>query len=451
MSASGVLETQPPERAKFGLRALSRWTDSRWEWLGIALFVGLLIGGGQVAVRRMVRGHSDFHGFYQAGRWVLEHRERAPDTILAYYWPSLDVAWSGLAWMPQQTAAVVWYVVSVGTYLGLLYTIATRLLADWPAHFRRQATLAAGLLMMPLALNHFCLGAFHLLMLWLMVAGLVEVADGRWRRGGVLLGLAIWIKLLPLLAAGYLVWKRQWKPALLAVVTALVIDVAVSVGGLGPATAWNAHVRWWHKQVRSTTSMLLDNRYPTPEYRSANQSPAAVMRRALSITWVEEPDGRANMYTLVQFSPGQLKILYRLLMAGLGAALAVYFWGPAWRTDRTRCAVEIALLCLCTMWFSPIAWSYHFLSLTPALAVILLRERYAPLAVWSLIGLWGVGLASLGSHEARSYGVLLFISAVLAVAMYRLGRFRGVGGGGVGRGSWRGDGAQSPYSQALSR
>lgn len=422
MSAPQTFETQRPEPARPRWRALSAWSGSRWEWLGIVLFVGLLAGGAPVAVRRMVRGHSDFHRFYQAGRTVLEHGQRDPDTILGYYWPSLDVAWSGLAWMPQTAAAVVWYAFSVGTWLALLWTISSRLLADWPADRRRQATLAAGLLMTPLALNHFCLGAFHVAMLWLMVAGLVDVADGRWRRGGLLLGLAIWLKLLPLLAAGYLLWKRQWRPALLAVLTALAVDAALSVAGLGTTAAWDAHVRWWRKQVRSTTAMLLDNPYPTPEYRSSNQSPAAVMRRVLSITWVEEPDGRAHMYSLAQLSPGQLKLVYRLLMGTLAVVLAVYFWGSAWRTDRSRCAAEIALVCLCTIWFSPVAWSYHFLSLTPAMAVILLRERQERVGVWALVGLWMAALAAFGSHEARSHGALLFTSLILAGALYRLSR-----------------------------
>lgn len=394
----------------------------RWEILGSVLFVGLLVGTGPVAVNRMIRGHSDFGEFYQAGRWVLEHHARAEPTIFAYYWPSLDVAWTALAWMPLGVAAVVWYLVSVATWIGLLRTISQRLLAGWPADYRRQAVLAAGLLLMPLALSHFCLGAFHLLMIWLMVAGLADVAEGRWRRGGLLLGLAIWLKLLPVLAAGYLLWKRQWKPALLAVLTALVVDAALSVAGLGPTAAWNAHVRWFHKQVQGTTAGLMNSPYPTPEYRSTNQALPAVMRRTLTVTWVEEPDGRADMYSLAQLSPEQLKALYRAVVLLLAGVLAVVLWGSARRMDPSRWAVEIALVCLCTIWFSPVAWSYHFLAVTPAFALILVRVRREPVGVWSLVVLWLAAVALLGSPEARCYGEMLFTSAILAVAMVRLSR-----------------------------
>ncbi len=430
MAAYGLPKsvTQPPCSSRrwslLGpLRSLaSRTGTSPWELVGWGLFVALLVGTTPVTLRRMTRGHSDFDDFYQAGRSVLEHHTRAADSILAYYWPSLDVAWTAVAWMPFQLAAAVWYAVSVITWIGLLRTIDHQLLAGWSDRDRRRATLGTGLLLMPLALNHFCLGSFHILMLWLMVAGLAAVAAGRWRRGGLLLGLAIWIKLLPVLAAGYLFWKRQWRPALLAVLTAVALDAGISVVGLGPTAAWNAHVRWWQKQVHGTTAGLMKSPYPTPEYRSNNQSLPAVLRRTLTITWVEEPDGRANMYSLAQLSSQQLTLVYRGILLALGVALAVAFWGAGAGIPPARSATEIALVCLCTVWFSPVAWSYHFLSLTPVLALILVRERQAGVDVWALIVLWLVALALLGSHEARSHGELLLTSAILGVAMWRLAR-----------------------------
>jgi len=399
----------------------------RWERLGIVLFAGVLIGTAPVAMNRMLRGHSDFDGFYRAGRFVLEQRARADTTILAYYWPSLDVAWAALGAMPEPVAAAAWYLLNVLSWVGLLRTISERLLADWPEDQRRQAVLGAGLLLTPLALPHFCLGAFHVMMLWLMVAGLADAAEGRWRRGGMLLGLAIWMKLLPALAAGYLVWKRQWKPALLAVLVAVVLNASLSVAGLGAAGAWKAHVRWFHKQVQGVTAGLMNSPYPTPEYRSSNQSLPAVMRRVLTVTWVEEPNGSADMYTLAQLSCEQLQILYRAAILLLAGLLAAVFWGPAWRATRGRSALEIALVCLTTIWFSPVAWSYHFLAVTPAMALILVRKHHDPVAVWSLVALWIVALALLGSPNARSYGEMLITSAVLAVAACRLSRFTPAG------------------------
>ena len=71
-----------------------------------------------------------------------------------------------------------------------------------PSAARRHATLAAGLLAMPLVVDGMALGGFHVLMLWLMLAGLDRAIQGRAISGGVLLGIAAWLKLVPLLGVG---------------------------------------------------------------------------------------------------------------------------------------------------------------------------------------------------------------------------------------------------------
>ena len=76
--------------------------------------------------------------------------------------------------------------------------------------------LLAGLLMTPLAVDGLCLGSFHLLMVWLMVAGLCRGLRGQSWSGGILLGFAAWLKLLPLLGVEYLLVRRRWVAACIA-------------------------------------------------------------------------------------------------------------------------------------------------------------------------------------------------------------------------------------------
>ncbi len=191
----------------------ARTRGSIWVPLGWTLFVVGLVAAMPISIYRAVNdtGGTDFPEFYAAGRYVLEHREVWPTEFLKYYWPSLDVAWAGLAWLPLLAAAALWYVFNVATWLGLLGAIHRYLLDGVAEPYRRHAVLSAGLLMTPLVLDHLCLGAFHLLMVWLMVWGLGRIARGRDWSGGALLGLAIWVKLLPLLGVGYLVLKRRWR------------------------------------------------------------------------------------------------------------------------------------------------------------------------------------------------------------------------------------------------
>ena len=166
---------------------------------------------------RVTHGVSDFRGFYQASQFTLAHGLRLPDTTFAFYLPSLDVAFEAIAWMPMPVAAVIWYLLGCWSWIALLRSVNCYLLEGFDEPRRRAVTFIGGLLMTPLAVDGLCLGSFQTFMVWWIVAGLGRIRRGRPGSGGFLLGLAVWIKLLPLLGVAYLVLKRQWKPAVLAV------------------------------------------------------------------------------------------------------------------------------------------------------------------------------------------------------------------------------------------
>ena len=110
---------------------------------------------------------------------------------------------------------------------------------------------------MPLVIDGMCLGSFHVLMVWLMILGLDRACRGEQSRGGILLGTAAWLKLLPLLGIGFLLYQRKWKGALIAMATVVVLDVALSVAAFGPAGAWREHVLWWEHGAAGTANRQL--------------------------------------------------------------------------------------------------------------------------------------------------------------------------------------------------
>ena len=100
----------------------SLWNS--WKRRGQLLFVLLLVIGLPIAVARAVRhGNSDLCGFCAAGRYVLEHGNRDPASALSRYWPSADIPWMALAYLPSWLAAAIWYPIGCGTWLGLLRTV----------------------------------------------------------------------------------------------------------------------------------------------------------------------------------------------------------------------------------------------------------------------------------------------------------------------------------------
>ena len=382
-----------------------------WETLGLALLAVGLLTALPIAVYRVLHrpGGSDFPEFYAAGRYVLEHGEIEPTAFLRYYWPSLDVAFAGLAWMPLPLAAALWYAIGCSSWIGLLLTLH-RLLASWAASpMARQATLGAGLLMLPLALDHLCLGAFHILMVWLMVAGLARVSRGRCWSGSILLGLGVWIKLLPLLGVGYLVLKRKWRAAAVAVTTAIVVDLALALPAFGPQRTWELHVAWWENQARGAADRNLSDAGITEEDRITSQSLVVVLRRVLTRMGWDAFPGR-NSASLADLSPGHLRVVYLAITGIVGLGILFYCRRPGRSLDDRQWATEIALLALATLWLSPVVWSYHFTAATPALAVIGARRAERPRTAWGAAALWLFGLSLFGWRLARSFGAVLWIA-----------------------------------------
>ena len=225
-----------PSRRPIG-RGDARSRVPLWERLGWFMMAGLLIMGLPMAYQRAIDNGPDLAGFCDAGRYILEHGTRDPSSTLSRYWPSADVPWIAFALLPISVTAVLWYGIGCAAWLGLLRTICGRMLVGLDPAARRHATLAAGLLAMPIVIDGMCLGSFHVLMVWLMIAGLDRACRGQQVSGGIVLGTAAWLKLLPLLGIGFLLYQRKWKGAIVATATVVVLDVVLTLRLLGRRAA----------------------------------------------------------------------------------------------------------------------------------------------------------------------------------------------------------------------
>ena len=149
---------------------------------------------------------------------------------------------------------------------------------------------------------------------------------------------------------------------------------------------------------------LLADPRPIKEQRYNNQSPAAVMRRALSQLGLH-PGTVRNQMALANLSPAQLKPLYLGLMGLAAMGLVILCRRPGRELVGCQGSTEIALIVLATTWFSPVVWTYHFTAVTPALALVLSRNPPHKRLAWLAACIWGLGL-----------GVLIIIGALLALA-----------------------------------
>jgi len=406
-AAAPMMLPLPSSRQGLGL-----WQAAGWTLMILALLACLPIAWHRAMADR---GGTDFPEYYAAGRYVLEHGTIKPHAMTAYYLPSIDVVWSVIAIPPLGVSVVLWYILGALSYFALLRAIDRYLPCHAEPRARRGALLAAGLLVLPLMLDQLCLGAFNGFMLWWMVAGLGRIEQGRWRSGAMLLGLAAWIKLLPLLGVAYLVLKRRFAAALLAVATLAVVNVALSVAVFGIDGSLEAHRQWWQRDAAGTTSQLLSYPEHLPEQRVTNQSLTVVLRRTLTRLGYPS-DSHRDLVAWGTLSAGALKGVYFTAVSSLLLAIAWYCRRRAEETPPEAQATEIALIVLSTLWFTPIAPSYHPLAALPAIALLQSRRYFQPVG-WSVAILWLIALGLHAAPLARAAGHMLWTTMALGVLL----------------------------------
>lgn len=390
----------------------------REKLLAIGLGGLILVALGSYLLRVRDGNACDFLAFWAAGRHVIEHGTRLDDSLLYRYLPSLDVAWAIFGWMPLAVAAIAYFAFSCGTWVGLLATVHRHLLAGVAQTQRRWVVLLAATLTIIFTMDHLMLGAFHILMLWLLVAGLARVMRGQTASGACLVGAAIWLKLLPLLAVPYLLLKRQWKAAGLSLLVPVALDVVLSVAAFGPAGAWTEHKQWWKGHAVGDLHALLSEPAAISDQRDRNQSLAAVLRRNLTHMGADpvRAERRGLPQPIADLSSRQVKIVYFALTGLAAAGLAWYWRRPATEVDQEQAGREIATVCLATMWFSPILFGYHPIAALPALA-ILVGSHEAGWTKRGTLSIWIVATVLLGLPQARFVGEIVWASAVVGIAM----------------------------------
>jgi hypothetical protein len=383
------------------------------ERLGRLLLIIWLLAGFPIAVNRAIQnaGGSDFPAFYAAGQYVLQHAARSPDTNMANYLPSVDVFWGALTGLPLPIAACLWYVAGCLAWFGLLRAIGIYLLSEVTEPTRRTATLTAGLLLLPLAIDGLCVGTFHLFMVWLMVAGLGRVSRNRCWSGGILLGLAVWVKLLPALGIAYLLLKRKWLPAAVAVACVVAVDLGLTLIAFGPRTAWDTHVKWFDDAAVGTVDRQLTAVRRIDEDRLTNQSVAVTLRRLLTGLGIK-PSSPLPQVAVADLSPAQLETTYLVMMGLLTLAVCVICQRPGRELSPSQWANEIALISLATLWFSPVVWSYHPTAAVPAVAIIFSRGSSYRRLAWTTTLLWLAAMTLLAWPVARACGDLLWGSLI---------------------------------------
>ncbi len=362
------------------MRFLTRVRDcvfgAHLHWLvpaGVAL-VYALWGGYVVARNKTI----DFYVYYTGGLAVrhgydilrLSQEEyRALGGFPGYaedeicyqnrYPPFFNLAMVPWTLMPPRAAAAVWTGVSILAFLGAVWVLARALDGGRASHL---IWVLAGLSLPALATLHA--GQVNLFVLLFLAAAFAAVQRGRTVRAGLALGVAASLKLSPAALIPYILWRKQWKTALVAaLVLAAALTVSIPLVGVGQYVSFVQN-----RRLISLSDVLV----LTP----TNQSLSGLIGR-LSVA-LPAPE---EVYL-------QAIWIVRLVLVGATIGLC---WPPGAAPTRLRLEYGLAIAAL--LLILPFAWFHLLVLLLVPQAVLAQRlctrggERWliVPLAVAALL------------------------------------------------------------------
>ncbi|BBY60470.1 polyprenol-phosphate-mannose-dependent alpha-(1-2)-phosphatidylinositol mannoside mannosyltransferase [Mycolicibacterium sarraceniae] len=288
------------------------------------------------------------------------------------YPPLAAIVFSPFAWMPLPVASVTITVITLLLVLLSTWIMLSRL-AVWPSSaitrepaWLRRAWLAAGIVALavmylePIDAN-FDFGQINVVLMTLVIADCLPRRTP-WPRG-LLLGIAIALKLTPAVFLLYFLLRRDGRAALTAVASFVVASL------LGCALAWRDSAEYW-----STTIMHTD-RIGSAALNTNQNIAGALARLGM------DKSTHFVLWTLACF-----------------AALGLTIWAVrrvlgATRADGGNSGEEPTLALMCVALFglvvSPVSWSHHWVWALPTVitcAVIAYRRRNVALGTVTATG-----------------------------------------------------------------
>ncbi|OJW13706.1 MAG: hypothetical protein BGO49_29710 [Planctomycetales bacterium 71-10] len=258
----------------------------RWEpWL-IGLAAALMVVFSAPPLYNLFRGepNKDYSLWYQVGAALRGGLEIYPDPDSNRLFPFM---------YPPSAAALLGYVSYLGPYLtGVLLVLIHS--AAWVGAVLLSVRLATGratgrdpllyivpsLAIVALIHNTYLLGQPNLTLLTLLLAAFLCLQKGRDISAGVLVATGAAIKAFPILALGYLVYRRRWKASAATVLALTAWLLVAPLPFRTPAQAVR-DVRVWAGGMLFTYNKQGIAQRPFRSYSYKNQSIMAMAHRLL--------------------------------------------------------------------------------------------------------------------------------------------------------------------------
>ncbi|WP_337176988.1 glycosyltransferase family 87 protein [Paludisphaera sp.] len=465
----------------------------RWGPWTIGLAVTLMVVFSAPPLVNLFRGepNKDYSLWYQVGAALRGGLEIYPDPESNRLFPFM---------YPPSAAAMLGYISYLGPYLtGILLVLIHS--AAWVGAVMLSVRLATGratgrdpllyivpsLAIVALIHNTYLLGQPNLTLLTLLLAAFACLQKGRDVSAGVLVATGTAIKAFPLLALGYLVYRRRWKASAATVVALAAWLLVAPLPFRTPAQALR-DVKVWTGGMLFTYNKQGIAQRPFRSYSYKNQSIMAMSHRLLrdvpadgeavlskrianyrraakigerdgvradgsfdlKTMLTAEPQGAAGIAAAFDGIDAELKRAWRVNVASLDfravtaatlagmAALGLFTLAvlPRKRDQTPRSdALEFAIVTLLIVMFSPLSFNYAYVWLIYPMTVALHEVLSRPAAgrraraierAWLGFILLLPATAVAFPLYAQAYGNLFVPSALLVFTLgWRLKSIRG--------------------------
>ncbi len=252
----------------------SRWRVTGWVAGLVVLGVGAVLGVGWGF------GRPDWESFFPETRFFRAYKSVPDGALMFGYLPAVFLIFVPFTvWLGPMAGLVSYMVLNIGALAGSLWVVYRGWVKGWEGRYFFGWLVVLG--SVPFA-HVLKMNQLTIWVLFLCAAGLMLAGRGRDWWGGVILGLAGVIKVLPFALAGYLIFRRKWRGLAGMGLAVILFEVVPSILFLGWQGMITEHRAWFERGRMRSSRMQIEDPFLSGVYRyRGNFSYSSVLSRWL--------------------------------------------------------------------------------------------------------------------------------------------------------------------------
>lgn len=342
--------------------------------LVIGAWLIVLTGISYLAVNEVRDASIDFYSYYigavaiHEGKpiYAFETYEGIVESVgirhagLYLYPPTLAILIQPALLVSPYVGALIWLALNVGIFIAAVGLLLRK------SNIQDQR-LRASLLLLPViftpTIMSLYLGQVNVLVFVLITVAYLTFVDKRPHISGVLLAVAAWIKLWPVILIAYFVWKREWKVVAAAILGLLLVGL-LTFAFIGP---------------EQTISFFTER---LPEISQGTQPDLDHLNQSIPGTFAKMFAPSSDYVTPLVQSPSMAQQGSRIASLLLIITTIVFCSWPIALKDREQFSTEFTLVVVAAMLITGRLFESNLILLLPAYFFIAEQVQQEQMANW---------------------------------------------------------------------